>query len=72
MWRRKGDSAGILFRVRDGTLTLAYGRRGGTVIARAPLDDVLNVKIETDAITINPGNFAATPSFGMNPAGGTI
>jgi len=70
LWRRKGDSAGILFRVRDGRLTLAHGKRGGIVFARAPLDDVLDVKIQTDTITINPGNFAATPGFGMNPAGG--
>ncbi|HSO38857.1 MAG TPA: hypothetical protein VLT33_40280 [Labilithrix sp.] len=58
--------------MRDGGLTLAYGKRGGIVIAHAALDDVLEVKILTEAI--NLGNVVTTPGFGMDPKGrvGTI
>ena len=68
--RRRGDAAGILFRVRHGVLTIGRGKRGWSRIAEAPLGDVLDVKIENETLLASIGNVVAGPGFGMDPTDG--
>ena len=66
--RKIGDAAGVVLRVDGSVLTLRRGK-AGAVLFRGPLEDLLDVKIDTETIT-NVVLVSSSPGYGMPQSGG--